>query len=249
MRRKLIAGFFNFYGFLNKTPGALILFFELISGVLSVLLSLYIFLKLADDVLEKQAFSFDATIMQFVYAIRNPTMTGIMLFFTALGGSFLVYVSVILIGAFLMKRHEREAILVTFILGMGVVLNYILKLVTQRPRPDLGPLVTENFYSFPSGHAMNSFIFYTTFAYFFHHFTGNKKWTFWVSVFSSLLIFMIGLSRIYLGVHYPSDVLAGYIAGFIWFVSVLIAEKTIIFFRLSREARKGTVNLLKRKHA
>lgn len=243
MPKRLFAGFFNFYGFLNKTPGALVLFLELLFGVMSVLLCLYVFLEFADEVLEQEAFFFDSIIMQFVYSLRSPGMTEFMLFITALGGSFLVYLAVILIGIFLIKKHEREAILVTFILGMGIVLNYILKWFTQRPRPDLGPLVTENFYSFPSGHAMNSFIFYTTFSYFFYHFTGNKKWTFWVSFFSGLLIFLIGVSRIYLGVHYPSDVVAGYIAGFIWFVSVLLAEKTIIFFKLSHEARQATNKL------
>ncbi|EKD87117.1 MAG: hypothetical protein ACD_37C00032G0001 [uncultured bacterium] len=80
---------------------------------------------------------------------------------------------------------------------------------------------------------MNSFVFYFAIAYFIYRETGNTKYFLTSIAITSLFVLFIGISRVYLGVHYPSDVIAGYIAGFIWLVSAILFDKTIIFERLT----------------
>ena len=121
---------------------------------------------------------------------------------------------------------------------MSALINYALKSVIQRPRPSFYPLLLESDYSFPSGHSMDSFVFYATLAYLVFHFTGNKEFAVVCSAFSIVLIIAIGISRIYLGVHYPTDVLAGYLGGLGWFTSVILIQKTLIFYKLFKEKHK-----------
>ena len=94
-------------------------------------------------------------------------------------------------------------------------INNILKLVFARPRPMLMPFVTEKSYSFPSGHAMASMTFYGYLIYMLWNSKLEKKWKIIGSIFLGLLIVTIGYSRIYLNVHYISDVLAGYMISII----------------------------------
>lgn len=93
----------------------------------------------------------------------------------------------------------------------------MLKLVFRRPRPDVLRLVEQSGYSFPSGHAMNSMIFYGLAAYLLVR--RGRHWSrYLVAGFVAVLVLLIGLSRIYLGVHYASDVLAGFLIGAGWLI-------------------------------
>jgi undecaprenyl-diphosphatase len=82
---------------------------------------------------------------------------------------------------------------------------------------------------------MNAFIFCALLSYFSFHFFRNKKVTVLLTVLSMIYVLVVGFSRVYLGVHYFSDVVAGYIAGFWWFVTVLLLDKTLIFYKLYKK--------------
>ncbi len=210
----------------------LLLFGEIIIGLFLTLVTLFFFLKLGDKVIDQEAIFFDSTLTHFIYLFRSPFMTTIMRDITFFGGQILLGSAVIVTILFLLKKHKKDALVFAFILFFGIGLNLLLKDMFQRPRPDIVPLVHETSYSFPSGHAMNSFIFYTCLSFFIFRRFKNKQLKIMLICGSALLIFLIGLSRIYLGVHYPSDVIAGYTAGLCWFVMVLLFDRTLIFFRL-----------------
>lgn len=240
MRKKVKEYMENLVRILKATKASAIIFFEIVGGIILSLFSLLVFIDIAKDVLEKEGAFIDNAISQFIYSFRNPILTDIMLAISFLGAAFILEVATILIIILAWKKHKREAVLFTSVLAMGMILNYLLKILIQRPRPDLAPLLNlEHSYSFPSGHAMNSFIFYSLVSYFVFHFTRKKRLSAIVSVLSLILIFLIGFSRIYLGVHYPSDVIAGFIVGFWVFVTTILIERTIVFFHLFRGTKES----------
>jgi undecaprenyl-diphosphatase len=122
----------------------------------------------------------------------------------------------ILYGSMLIITLESSHLLVTF-----------LKEVFKRDRPDILRLVTENSYSFPSSHALISICFYGFLIYLTYKLIkGNIKYVIYSLLI--LLILLIGISRIYLGVHYASDVIAGYSAGFIWLMACIYMTKQAV---------------------
>ena len=207
----------------------LFVFLQITLGITIMLFSLYIFLTLTDSVLRREFIFFDDSISAFFYSLRTPPLTVVMLAITFLGSQYFLGSAIIVTIVSLFKKHKKDALNFAFILLFGIILNLILKDMFQRPRPDVAPLVYESTYSFPSGHAMNSFVFYTTLVYFIFRKYRNKKIFLNFTIICGLLILAIGVSRIYLGVHYPSDVIAGFAAGLLWFTCVLIFEKA---FRL-----------------
>ncbi|KRE50079.1 phosphatase PAP2 family protein [Paenibacillus sp. Soil724D2] len=158
----------------------------------------------------------DESIGSTVRSLRSDAVTPIALFFTTMGKAiteFIVFVVVALI--LLIKfKHKWE----TLVLLIGVLtawgLNQLLKALFQRERPVGMWLIEENGFSFPSGHAMVSSLFYGLIGYLL--WTNVRKiWkaAWLIPVVTIVVVVCIGLSRIYLGVHYPSDVLAGFAAG------------------------------------
>lgn len=232
MKKKLIQFSFKLFNFSKSSRTASTLVIEIIIGISAVIGSLYIFLKLSHKIISQEIMSFDTTIIYFVYTFRSPFFTEIMKTITFFGGEFFLGATIIVTILLLFRRHKKDAFVFGFILLFGISLNLLLKDLFQRPRPTLEPLIHEITYSFPSGHAMNSFVFYMALSYFVFRNTRNRKLGIWLTAISWMLVFFIGLSRIYLGAHYPSDVLAGFVAGLLWFVTVLLFEKTLIFLRL-----------------
>lgn len=231
----------NFLGtakLIRNSRAAFFVFLEAVAGTILSLSSLLIFIKLKNEVFEKELAFFDTGIIDFFYSLRTPLLNKTMLIISFVGGDFIIIFAILLIVLFAMKKHLREAILFGFILSMTVVINDVLKKIIQRPRPDTDPLISLQDYSFPSGHAMDSFVFYATLSFLVFHFTRSKKLALISTILSVILIFLIGISRIYLGVHYPTDVVAGYLGGLFWFSSVMIINRTLIFFRLFRESKE-----------
>lgn len=133
---------------------------------------------------------------------------------------------------FLFWKKYAEAVWLSLgVIGMAAIFNPLIKLFFMRPRPTLLHLVTENSFSFPSGHANGSMIFYGTLCLFIPFFI-DSPWIKWgLRAICIFLILSIGISRIYLGVHYPSDILAGYSEGLAWlgFTYPLFKEKRFIW--------------------
>lgn len=226
----------RFFSFAKSSQITIVLLSEIIIGILVIVLTLAAFLRLSQVLDYKSLSYFDQEIAQVLYNMRTPELTAVMRIFTFLGGQIFLEVTIIATMFFLLvSRHIKDGLVFAFILLSGVFLNLYLKNFFQRARPDLSPLVLENTYSFPSGHAMNAFIFYTCVSYFIFRKIQNTKFGAVLIILSTVIILLIGISRIYLGVHYPSDVIAGYFAGLCWFVLVIIFDKSIYFFKLFRK--------------
>lgn len=212
---------------------------EIIIGTIVALAAFLLFVDLSRDVLSREILTFDTTLSHTVYSLRTPELTEIMMGITLLGGNIaLAFFSVTVFLYLLFKKYRREAFLFGVTFGIGVLLNLLLKQLVARARPEIEPLIQEIFYSYPSGHSMNAFVFYALMAYFCFHFSRNLNLGVIVGSFLILLILLIGFSRIYLGVHYPSDVLAGFFAGAAWFVTVLVVDRTIQAFRHYNSRKK-----------
>ena len=218
---------------------AQLLFIEIVFGLFWNIVSLYLFSHLTKNVLEKGTIAYDQFISAFIYSFRSPLMTKIMFFFTNLGNTFTVIILAVLIILFLIIRnHKNEAFLFSLALIIGGLLSFLLKIIFQQPRPQISPLLNLRDHAYPSGHAMNNLVLYGLLAFFIFRFTRNKKLSLIAIIMAVFLIGLIGFSRIYLGVHYPSDVLAGYLAGFWLLVTILLVDKTLTFRRELKTFRK-----------
>ncbi|BAZ08427.1 hypothetical protein NIES4071_02320 [Calothrix sp. NIES-4071] len=180
------------------------------------LIILFIVAKLAEEVLEKEAFKFDTTFLLWLHQFSNPSLDNLMLFITNLGNpTTVVIVGIITIAILWWCRYRLETLV--FILSClgGLILNTGLKLFFSKTRPQLWKqLITEISFSFPSGHALGSMVLYGFIAYLlaFHY----PKFSALIYTLAVILIGAIGLSRLYLGVHWPTDIIAGFGVGFLW---------------------------------
>jgi undecaprenyl-diphosphatase len=128
-------------------------------------------------------------------------------------------------------HHRLELLLFIGVVVGSPILNLLLKEIFQRARPDLHRLIEIGGYSFPSGHAMNAFTVYGILTFLLWRHIFNRSGRTLLLLFSSFFIIMIGVSRIYLGVHYPSDIIGGYFASGFWLAT------SIWFFQWYMERR------------
>ncbi|MGD6833958.1 phosphatase PAP2 family protein [Sutcliffiella halmapala] len=139
------------------------------------------------------------------------------IFMSFLGSRNFLYPAMIMVSIYLIVKRYFFAVMVIWVNIFGVrLLNTFLKRVFQRERPSLEHIVDVHFYSFPSGHAMNSMAVYGMLAFLCLVMVHKKVIKNITVFFASIIILLIGISRIYLGVHFPMDVLAGYFAGAAW---------------------------------
>lgn len=158
----------------------------------------------------------DNSIYDLVIKLMNTNMTAIMIFISFLGSATtLITLS---IGFIFLIKNKKYPKFIILNLILVFILNTILKLIIARPRPGVLRLVMEDGYSFPSGHAMVSFGVYGFLIYLTYKNIRNKKIKYPLMVFLALLILLIGISRIYLGVHYATDIIGGFLIGFIYLI-------------------------------
>ena len=168
------------------------------------------FLALAEDVFNKEIMNGDIVGYNIVskFLISDFT-TPIAKFITNFGGA--IFLIVLTIALFILIKNKKIGFSVFSNLVIITVLNQLLKRILQRPRPTEFRIIEETGYSFPSGHSMVSMAFYGYLIYLIYKYVKNK-YVKWISIgVLSLLICSIGISRIYLGVHYTSDVLGGFL--------------------------------------
>lgn len=191
---------------------------------------LWLFGGLAEDLLTGDPLvRFDRTTADYLHASATPALTAFFLGVTALGSIETIGVLSALVAAFL-ARSRRWSLLIVWLAAVdgGVVLNKLLKELFSRPRPVFEhPLLLETSYSFPSGHAMESLIVYGFLAYLVVLWLGSWRARVGVVFGAALLVLLIGFSRMYLGVHYFSDVVAGYAAGGVWLSALISGTETI----------------------
>ncbi len=158
----------------------------------------------------------DANIYGLLFKTITPTTTSIMIgisFFASAGA--LIAISII---SLLIFKNKKLPKYITLNLIISFILNRIIKIIVRRPRPDAFALVIEKGYSFPSAHAMVGFAFYGFIIYLILKSQKRKRQKVIYTTLLSLLIILIGISRIYLGVHYFTDVLGGFIIAMIYLV-------------------------------
>ncbi|MGA9812020.1 MAG: phosphatase PAP2 family protein [Terriglobales bacterium] len=185
-------------------------------------LSLFLFAWIGEGVAHDRTAGFDLAIRNQVHAYASPPLTKAMIFISFLGGDGLTAAAILSVIAFLVFHWRREALrMVVTILG-ALVLDLSLKYAFHRPRPVPFFVPVPYTYSFPSGHSLFSFCFYGVLAGLLTKRIQSRLGRVLIWTLAALLVAAIGLSRVYLGVHYPSDVIAGYLAASLW-VSTLVA--------------------------
>lgn len=212
----------NSFSWLSSIPS---LELWLLSVALLVTGGIWAFIELADEVFEGDTRKLDETIL---LSLRNPAdlsdplgppwFEELMRDLTALGGSaILILVSCAVVGFLLMQRKKGMAFFMTAAVFGGFLLSTILKSLFDRPRPDLVPhgayVMTA---SFPSGHSMLSAVVFLTLGGLLARYTKERRMKVYVLMLSGLTTLLVGCSRVYLGVHWPTDVLAGWTAGASW---------------------------------
>lgn len=183
---------------------------------------LLMFIAILEDVFEKEIMKLDILGYGLISTIISDNITPIAIVITNFGGAItLIGLTIIFL---LVMKNKKMSFSILLNLAIATFLNIFLKNIIQRPRPDDFRLINETGYSFPSGHSMISMAYYGYLIYLIFKFVKNKKLKTFLITFLCILILTIGLSRIYLGVHYTSDV----IAGFVLSVSYLIIYTSII---------------------
>jgi membrane-associated phospholipid phosphatase len=191
---------------------------HLVVGLLAIAVGLIVFGSLAWKVVnDRSIVQLDQDVATALHAWATPATTNVYIVISTLG--YQVLWAVVIIVAIYLARQRQWIHLITWVVGWagGEALNQLLKLYFARPRPFFtDPLLTPANYSFPSGHAMISAIMYGLLAYFILLEVKNPAGRIAIIVGTVILVLLIGFSRIYLGVHFVSDVIAGFAAGSIW---------------------------------
>lgn len=214
--RRIVAGFMLFAAEFAVTLGL---------GILGTVG----FLALGREVLDRDAAVFDARAFHWARHLLGANESGWVEKTTFLASrNFITAVALLLIGYFLFVRRHRWYTLLVPVVALGsITLNLVLKTTYHRPRPLL-PLVSASGLSFPSGHAMISASFYGLLIYLVLTHVRRQQVLRWLLVAALVvLILLIGLTRVYLRVHYASDVLAGFTAGLVWLLIAIPLLKYI----------------------
>lgn len=166
---------------------------------------------------------FDDVTYNFIFSLRNNFLDIFLKGITKLGNTIPILCIVIIL---LIKFEKKDRILLGSNVILSVLVNTIIKNIVQRPRPDHLRLIKQGGYSFPSGHSMIAICVYGTLIYLVHRKVKNRKIKVALEILLTIIILLIGISRIYVGVHYPSDVITGYLISIIiLIINISILEK------------------------
>jgi membrane-associated phospholipid phosphatase len=198
-------------------------------GLILSSLFIYAFSEIAEGLLGDEVKAFDSAIINYFKSIESGGLDQFMILITELGSVwFVTTLSIITVLILWFKFKDKWGVLF-FVLavGAGGLLTTLLKHSYERGRPSINPDIDAVGFSFPSGHSMGSVIFYGFIIYLVIRsgLSSAAKWS--LSTLGVLLFLLIGISRIYLGAHFPTDVLAGQMAGAVWLFLCLTALEWI----------------------
>ena len=184
------------------------------------------FIELAEDVFNKEIMNGDIIGYKIISTfLISDFATPIAKFITNFGGAiFIILLTVILIAVI---KNKKIGLSILTNLAIITILNQLLKRILQRPRPTEYRIIEESGYSFPSGHSMISMAFYGYLIYLIYKYVENKNVKWILISLLSILICLIGISRIYLGVHYTSDVLGGFLISISYLVIYISAVNNV----------------------
>lgn len=187
---------------------------------IGVLLPLGVFVALADEVHELEHLFFDESLLWRMHAIASPALDGFFVALSRLGYQYgVILLDSLIVLVLLARRRWREASFAGFGFVGSALLNVGAKQFFQRERPSLWESIApEGTFSFPSGHAMGSM----TLAAVLIALAWRTRWRWPVTGAAGLFALLVGVSRVYLGVHYPSDILGGWSAALIWVVGLYL---------------------------
>jgi membrane-associated phospholipid phosphatase len=191
--------------------------------------SLLIFSMVVGEVFIEKEQDLEAAAFAFTTSIASPLMTQVMLGISFLASREFISVAALVIFVYFLfiRKHRWYSLRIPVVAIGSVSLNLIMKWLFGRPRPTLVHLTEVTGLSFPSGHAMMSFSFYGLLIYLILEKVGNRFIKYSLSFSLLVLMHLIGLSRVYLHVHYASDVLAGFSLGTIWLIICLFVLKKL----------------------
>jgi membrane-associated phospholipid phosphatase len=205
-------------------------------------IALNTFIEITEELAENELGSFDDAVSNYVVSFRSDALTPFFRFMTEMGDRYAYIIISVGLGAYLFLRHKNWKYIVQTIavLLLATLTNILLKSVINRARPGHEHLVEVNTLSFPSGHSMSAMAFYGFLIYL----SLNSKIPLALKIFLVALlattILSIGTSRIYLGVHYPSDVAAGFVGGLIWVTFCIVVFNVFSLLRKRKSAPKAS---------
>lgn len=204
----------------------------IVVAFVSVVGGINLFVEITARVKKEMMGSFDERVTEFFLSLRNPALTDYFIFVTDVGDvkGYLVILLIIVVLTFLIFKKWKYVAQIFVVLILATLSNMMLKRFIDRARPVVEHLVSVKTLSYPSGHAMSSMAFYGFLIYLVYKLRINKIWKVVPITLLIILILSIGISRVYLGVHFPSDVVGGWIAGMIWiFFCILIFNLFEVF--------------------
>lgn len=205
----------------------------LISLVL-VVGSIWAFVEIAEEVVEGETHSFDETILLAMRNAKDPAdplgpkwLEELARDFTALGSvGVMTLITVTVSGFLLLQARRRATLLILAAVGGGLLISTLMKQGFDRPRPDLVPHGSYVYTtSFPSGHSMMSAVTYLTLGALLARVQPRRQLKAYLLMIAILLTVLVGITRVYLGVHWPTDVLAGWTAGAAWALICWLAAR------------------------
>jgi len=202
---------------------------ELLVGLLCAAAALVLFTWLGREILEDQVLAFDGRIRDSVHELSSPGLTAMMRAASFYGGpGILVPAGVLAAVAFFLKGWRRGALLTVILLSGAALLNWLLKFSFARVRPaSFFDYPLPGSPSFPSGHALFAACVFGGLAVLLTDRMENRLLQILIWLMALALIILVGFSRVYLGVHYPSDVLAGYAIGVIWVAAIALGDRLL----------------------
>ncbi len=197
----------------------------LVFSLLLVELAVAVFIVLARDVVLKKAFGFDQAILTTLFHMASPGLTQFMLYVSDSATEFFLIPVLLVLAVLWWRRYRHDWIALTISVVGAAIINQIVKRIFERTRPDLFPhLQVVTGYSFPSGHSQAALAFYAVLAYLIAR-RLDPKWRVPLYIAAGLWIILVGLSRNYLEVHYPSDVLAAFAITLPWALAVIFVHQ------------------------
>lgn len=183
---------------------------------LLIIICCFTFVLCIEHVFQAETAFFDQNVYQVIHKLESSSTTLLFKIITQFG-NLPAFLGITVVAA-LLARKRKYFVLILGNLGIVVLLNQILKLMFLRPRPLHLALIKETGYSFPSGHAMASCAFYGFLIYMLWQTKQERSVKIVVTVLLAILVLLIGISRIYLGVHYASDILAGFSVSIVYLI-------------------------------
>jgi undecaprenyl-diphosphatase len=210
----------------NKKRWFQLVSLSLLLGLAAAIGALVFFGWLADEVLEGETRHFDEVTRAAVHQFATPVLTTIMRGFSFVGSTLaLTVASIVVVARLIMRKLSLEAKLFALTMLGGALLNMTLKLAFKRARPEpFFNLSVPETYSFPSGHSLMSACFFGALAALLTARIQRRRVRIVIWIFATSMFLLIGLSRIYLGVHHTTDVIAGFTAALIWVLMIRLVE-------------------------